>query len=74
MTCFLHDLTSWADPQAVHLWAKLHIHYRVNKIFSDQNLKDTRYRNATDWYSHLRDRAIFANIDHVLSYLKNNSR
>jgi len=41
---------------------------RINKVFSDQNLKDTRFRETMIFYSQFRLRAIFKNVDNVKNY------
>lgn len=43
--------------------------YRVNKVFSDQNLKEPKFRQTMLFFEHFRERAIFNNVQHVTRYL-----
>jgi hypothetical protein len=57
---------------SIFLWVKLHLLYRINKVFSDQNLKDKRYRETMLFFEFYRERSIFNNIENVLRYFKDN--
>ena len=46
--------------------------YRVNKVFSDQNLKQPKFRQTMLFYEHFRERAIFNNVGSVKEYFNGN--
>ena len=41
---FNEDCTLDLNREMICLWTKIHLLYRISKIFSDQNIKDQRYR------------------------------
>lgn len=59
------------DDKSVQLLTKLIILFRINKVFSDQNIKDTRYRETMIFWDHFREKAIFNNVDNLKNYFVN---
>ena len=62
------NLTEKQDRSSVHTWTKLMLLYRSNKVFSDQNIREPKFRNTTIYFEHFRERAIFNNIRNVKEY------
>lgn len=46
------------------------INFRINKVFSDQNIKDSRYRETMIYFEHFKERAVFNNVGNVCDYFK----
>jgi len=72
LACYIEDITQDMDDKSIQLWVKLMILLRINKVFSDQNLKDTRFRETMIFYDHFRERAVFKNVDNVKNYFIKN--
>ena len=47
--------------------------YRLNKVFSDQNIKEPKYRNTMLHYEVYRERCIFSNVINVKNYFIKNA-
>jgi hypothetical protein len=57
--------------EAVHTWVKLMLMYRMNKVFSDQNIKEPKFRETMLYYEHFREKAVFNNVSNVKEYFIN---
>lgn len=68
LSFFTEDLTHSLDKRAVHLWLKLMIMFRCYKVFSDQNIKEPKFRDIMLYYDHYRERAIHNNIKNAQQY------
>jgi hypothetical protein len=67
---FTEDLTFSMNKTAIHTWVKLMLMYRMNKVFSDQNIKEPGFRNTMIYYEHFRERAVFKNVTNVRRYFQ----
>jgi hypothetical protein len=54
LSCYTEDITKNMDNNSVQTFAKLIILFKINKVFSDQNVKDTRYRETMVFWDHFR--------------------
>lgn len=62
------------EREAVHTWVKLMLMYRMNKVFSDQNIKEPKFRETMLYYEHFREKAIFNNVSNVKEYFIGHSQ
>lgn len=44
------------------LWSKVYFLFKINKVYSDQNFEDERYKETINLYDSIRQRAVMSNI------------
>jgi hypothetical protein len=72
LSCYTENITKDKEAKSIQIWTKIMILLRINKVFSDQNIKDTRFRETMIFYDHFRCRAVFKNVDNAKEYFSEN--